>query len=386
MPHESTANAMMVTGAFDRISGTRNEPIYQEYNNFTVRTVGGNIIQGQVNRIKVTEVMFPYAIPTIINFKDDIDAANNVIVINSVTQTFSGAGTISTTSSTARQVTLPVGFYTGLEIATAIQAIITAGGPVFAGLDVTWDDTTNRISWTNTNVWSGADAAPNYFYNILIYATGNNNPQIQLQKPRLAWTLGLRSMAAKYPAIAPSNAAATSPQFASPLTPWLTPTGYPNAAGVSVPALPVWPAPYASSVIVGSPYSGRYTDFIDIVSHNLCGAQYVRDGNTNQNTVRRDIVARLYVADEVSLAGNYETGSRPFLIHRQFKSPKTMYWNVERSIDSIDLQLYDMYGQPLPTGVGLGPGVVGDPGDYAVTFQVEEGTISEQLGNNGYRM
>jgi hypothetical protein len=63
-----------------------------------------------------------------------------------------------------------------------------------------------------------------------------------------------------------------------------------------------------------------------------------------------------------------------------------MYWNVERSIDSIDLQLYDMYGQPLPTGVGLGPGVVGDPGDYAVTFQVEEGTISEQLGNNGYRM
>jgi hypothetical protein len=139
-----------------------------------------------------------------------------------------------------------------------------------------------------------------------------------------------------------------------------------------------------------SPYTGRYTDYIDIVSHKLCGAQYVRDGNTNQNVVRRDIVARVYVADEISAQGNYEIGSRPFLIHRQFKCPKTMYWTVERSIDTIDLELYDMFGQPLPTGLGLGAlagsnVIVGSDGNYAVTFQVEEGPSGEQSENVGYR-
>ena len=387
---ESIANAVMVTGAFDRINGTKLNPIYQPYNDFSVRTIGGNIIQGQVNRVQVTEVMFPYAIPTIINFKDGADAANNLLLVSAVSTTV--AAGVLTTVSNVQFISLAPGFYTGTEMEAAINAQLVAFPPIWADLICAFNPTNNRFSFTNTSVWDAANGAGT-FYNLLAYATGTSSPLVQLQKPRLAWTLGLRSIAAKYPPILPTNAAAVPAAFGTgpgPVLPWLVPQGYTNdGAPASVPALPVWPANYAVNRLLLSPYTGRYTDYIDIVSHNLCGAQFVRDGNTNQNTVRRDIIARLYIADEVSIPP-YETGSRPFVIHRQFQNPKTMFWNVERSIDSIDLQLYDMYGQPLPTGLGMnallgGTSLVGDPGDYAITFLVEEGKPEEQNANVGVR-
>jgi len=387
---ESIANAMMVTGSFDRINGSKISPTYQALNQFSVRTSGSNIIQGQVNRIKVTEIMFPYAIPTIIDFADGVDATNNVLALLGVKESIT-AGVLTSTSFVL-SINLPAGFYTGDEMATAIQAKLTAAGANWANLEVTWDDTNNRITFLNADVWDDGAGVQNFFYNIAPFVKGSLNPEIVLQQPELAWVIGYRSIAAQYPITAITNAAQTSVQFRSlgPQGPWLVPQGYPNAAGTSVPALPVFASGYAVSQIVMSPYTGRYTDFIDVVSHKLCGAQYVRDGNTNQNTVRRDIVARLYIADEISAQGNYEIGSRPFLIHRQFKSPKTMFWTVERSIDTIDLELYDMFGQPLPTGLGLqkiagAASLVGSAGDYSISFQVEEGPSGEQSENVGYR-
>ena len=57
-----------------------------------------------------------------------------------------------------------------------------------------------------------------------------------------------------------------------------------------------------------------------------------------------------------------------------------MKWTAERSIDSIDLVLYDQYGQPMPDAtpiaqVGAVPveqtGYSGSR-DYAITFLVDE--------------
>jgi hypothetical protein len=147
--------------------------------------------------------------------------------------------------------------------------------------------------------------------------------------------------------------------------------------------------------MVGTPYVGAYTPYIDICSPSLCQAQYVRDGNTNQNTIRRDLIARVYIASEVSTYTADPPGTRPFIIHRQFKNAKIMKWTAERSIDSIDLALYDQYGQPLPDAtpiaqVGSVPAgyvpvaATGYSGsrDYAITFLVDEHdeTMSPNVG------
>ena len=132
--------------------------------------------------------------------------------------------------------------------------------------------------------------------------------------------------------------------------------------------------------IVGAPFTGLYTDYIDITSPQLCQAQYVRDGNTNQGSNHRDLAIRLYVADETSmdLTANY---GRPFTIHRQFKNTKIMKWTVDRSIDSIDLQLFDQYGNPLPNNPKFNITSLSTPlantgfagsNDFNITFTVDE--------------
>ena len=161
-----------------------------------------------------------------------------------------------------------------------------------------------------------------------------------------------------------------------------------------MPPLPVFPPGYAVNAINGSTYTGVYTQYIDICSPTLCQAQYVRDGNTNQQVIRRDLICRLYVANEVSLFQTDPTGTRPFVIHRQFKNAKVMKWTAERSIDAIDIQLYDQFGNQLPQIPGYiatvaNPNAVqgalvaqGQPADFAITFLVDEHdeTTSPNLG------
>jgi hypothetical protein len=142
---------------------------------------------------------------------------------------------------------------------------------------------------------------------------------------------------------------------------------------------------------LGAAYSGHYTDYIDICSPTLCQAQFVRDGNTHQNVIHRDIICRLYVANEISVYYTDTTGTRPFIIHRQFKNAKVMKWTAERSIDAIDIQLYDMYGNYLPTSGSSVPGVSAfqqvNSGyrDFAISFLVDEPGAAEQSDNVGYR-
>jgi hypothetical protein len=180
----------------------------------------------------------------------------------------------------------------------------------------------------------------------------------------------------------------------------LVPSGYPNAAGGSVPPLPVFPAGYSYNAINGSTYTGAYTQYIDICSPTLCQAQNVRDGNTNQFSIHRDLICRLYITNDVSLYQADPTGTRPCVIHRQFKNAKIMKWSVDRSIDAIDIQLYDQFGNPLPNLPGYIDSVAnpnnyrgdavyqGQGAEFAITFLVDENTpeLVSDSENIGYRM
>ena len=372
----------MATSSLDRISGSQSAPQTQPYNNFRVQTLGGNIIQGQINKIRVAEIMFPYNIPTIVTGQNDTMA---VFFQRFIVGT--GAGL-----PIPLFVTIPGGYHTGTELAAALQtAVDTASASgVSAGIPgwppgviaVTFDARDQAIVLRNTTVYDGTTVgAVNYFFgwapDTPVTALPNlpNPNSFNLQD--LTFTMGFRNYFSSYPVtIVPPTTVYVN---------CIAPLNYPGAgtfAGINY-------ASYANAV-VGAQYTGRYTDWIDICSPALCQAQYVRDGNTNQGSIHRDLICRLYIASEVSTFLLDPVGSRPFVIHRQFKNAKVMKWTAERSIDAIDIQLYDMYGQVLPTPVNftlltpIAQTATSGAADFGITFLVDE--HDETMEHNvGYR-
>ena len=384
----------MATSSFDRLSSKVDasgnlSTNWQPYSKFRVQTLGGNIVQGQINKIRVAEVLFPYAIPTVINSTGDPTLGGGVglgqpsqqSADNAVLQ-WSYIAILPNPSHTvvedAGGVYLQTGYYTGTELAAIINAELESQKPLgypVGGFTVTYDTNTNSIVARNNTVWN--DASENYLYNFnLLY---NRNSISPMNQPNALWTLGLRDLFTQYPPIPHDSVLPPTVPPTLNLTPTLVPVGYPNAA-----PYPVFPVGYAPNIMVASTYTGLYTQYIDVCSPSLCQAQYVRDGNTNQAIIRRDIIARIYISSEVSTPLTNPAGSRPFLIHRQFKNAKVMKWTAERSIDNIDLVLYDQFGNQLPiipptlseaenpNDVNTGVILQSQPSDYAITFLVDE--------------
>jgi hypothetical protein len=346
-----------------------------------VQTLGGNIIQGQVNKIRVGEIYLPYDVPSIVQYSNDLMTVY-VYTVDGAT----GTGSVADLTN----ILVTPGFYTATELKTAISAQLTSAGALYANLVCEVDPVTNAIYFRNVGTWTAV--GNNYLYALLpISGTRSLSSSVNIndwEVPTLVWSLGLKSLYSRIGIVRqwPDDLLSSAP------LPVLVPVSYPNVA-----PNPVFQAGSFFQAIVGTPYNGAYTPYIDICSPSLCQAQYVRDGNTNQNTIRRDLIARVYVASEVSTTTADPPGARPFIIHRQFKNAKIMKWTAERSIDTIDLNLYDQYGQPLPDAtpiaqVGTVPAgyvpiaATGYSGsrDYAITFLVDE--HDEGLEHNvGYR-
>jgi len=387
------SNAVMATSSLDRTSGTATAPLTQPYNNFRVQTRGANLIQGQVNSVRVAEIYFPYEVPTVVENKND---ALRIVY-------WETDGTAITSYDVVAAVN--GGWYNESEMQDAVQeaiddALVGEGSYAAGDLTVTLD-VAGRLSFLNNTTADAPPAISKFFF---VYPqdkfTDLPASNANLFKPTLIWTLGLRALYANIP-LQPY----TGPQPAGwnngvvPIC--LVPEDYVNVAPIPGFEYPYFANPKRfARIMSGSVFTGRYTDWIDITSPVLCQNQYVRDSNTNQEVVRKDVVARLYIADEVSTFQDYQVGSRPFIIHRQFKNPKFMKWTAERSIDSIDLQLFDMWGEPLPAAVPyvvvaqegqVQPGFIPEgqyayngPNDYAITFLVNEAPAGKQGENVGY--
>jgi hypothetical protein len=359
-------NAIMATSSADRISS---DGTYQRYQNFRVQTQGGNIIQGQLNKIRVGEILFPYDIPTIIAGRNDV-LPITVVTVDGAT------GTASVQTLT---ITIPPAFYTSTELAVVINTLLVGD---LADLTVAVDSISGAFYFANSGTWNAA--ADNYLYIPQpISQTGSS----VYTSPCLLWTLGFRNIITEVGAIG------WVPQV--PLTAItsyvvLVPSAYPNVA-----PNPIVPAGHLYQAIVATPYLGLYTQYIDLCSPALCQSQYVRDGNTQQSVIHRDIICRLYIANEVSMFQTDPTGTRPFVIHRQFKNAKVMKWNVDRSIDAIDIQLFDQWGLEIPNSAVIQQiddldtitQPIGFSGarDFAITFLVDEPGAAEQEQNVGYR-
>lgn len=390
------SNALMATSSFDRLSGSRDLcgnviTQWQPYSNFRVQTLGGNIIQGQINKIRVAEILFPYNIPTIMGtaFSASVglgqspneSADNSFLEIVWYRVTAQGPGVAPIITVSILNTTVESGYYTGTELAAVIQAIITAEAATVGfgsgAFTVTFDTVTSSIVIRNNTTWSDVSGTDNYFMEFTYDPA--SGAQVSINQPNLLWTMGLRDIYARYPPVYVPTFGQAPVTPDDTISPVLAPINYPNIA-----PFPVFPTGYAPNIIVASPYTGCYTQYIDVCSPSLCQAQYVRDGNTNQKVIRRDLIARVYIASDNSVPLTNPAGARPFLIHRQFKNAKVMKWTAERSIDNIDLALYDQFGNQLPAipptlsstenpnDIDLNDILQSQPSDFAITFLVDE--------------
>lgn len=321
-------NASIVLNVRDRKNATA-----ENYNNALFNATGQNIIQGQIHSISLNEVNFPYDIPNI-QAKDGIYPGTNLFDVQFASEP---------PQENALECVVPPGFYTGVELETAINdAIATAN----AGLAVpfaddllpvlTYDAINNTYTFTQG---AGAGSGCSIFSPYTFWDYGGNLVRNTLGKDIMT-LLGFRqSQGAGF---------ATNAQY--------------------------------NPLVLGDVQSGSapvaFTQYIDICSPQLCKGQRFRDGSTTNLSRRSDVICRLYISNNV--ATQEEEGARPFVISRQFNNARVMKWTTDNSVGTIDIQLYDDVGQPLQT--------TWQPRPYQITFNCyEQNTdddgkmLSEQL-------
>jgi len=302
-------NASLVLNGRDR-----NTPTPRNYNSAVFSQTNQNIVQGQIYSVAVSEVNFPYDIPNIQSGFNYFFLDVNGFIIPGL----------------PLEIVVTPGFYTGTELAVAINAEILAAGaalptPLIATQmpTIAFDNTTNRFTFTGPT----APLTPQYNNWFLVspytFPFGASVTPNNLGKDILSIMGFLQGQGNTFSALAPANTLQAAQ--AAPLA---------------------------------------FTQYIDICSPQLCKFQYFRDGSTTNLARRTDIICRLYIANNVALAVGDVDGTRPFLINRQFQNPRVMRWTADNAIGQIDINLYDDVGQPLLT--------TWEPRPYQITFLASE--------------
>lgn len=197
-------------------------------------------------------------------------------------------------------------FYTGTELAAALQAKINTA--IGAGqITVSYDVARQRFTFT------GLTAT---IYSICYGNTDDTarpSTQDYFSKPSLARTMGL------------------------------------TVGMLDLPFL------FNNGTIISGITFLQYTAWVDIVSNRIHYDTEGKDGNTSQLQTR-DVLCRIFCADEISNYSSNAPGTRPFIIHRQFKTPKMVKMNPEQFLASVDFQVVDEYGDLCfaPSARGLG--------------------------------
>jgi hypothetical protein len=337
-------DALLVIDSADRSSSTSSTgealsiPSTQPYNNFRLQKPQ-NLVQGGFTRLQLTEINFPYAIP-------NVTANTNSFWVQIVNPALPPA------LITQKITILNAGFsYDGRTLALVIKDVMNLTPAISTDIGATW----NCQYLPNSETYGSQNGGFN------ISAIFPGPPPVGLPfklYPSDPSTIGTVPI--------PPKSLLNIMGF-NPLTNWTYLTSFAS-----------------SKTSLYAPLS--YTSYIDIVSSKLTYYQNVQDSSSKTNS-RGGTICRLYIANETSDAGTVgywyngdpaapfnpvqyvgtlPPGSAPFLIHRQFMSPKSFKWNKNTAIDWVDIQLYDDVGQLLPlTEEASYP-------DFQITFKCTE--------------
>ena len=278
-------NGNLVISSKDRFGGTFANPQSQPYNRFTIQK-GFPLQQGQIMNIKLSEVLFPYAIPNVNEYNNSFGISNDPDGLISV------------------QVIVPTGFYTGATLVATINPLISTALSATNVPVLSYNANTNVFTFTQ----SGA-GHPVSIYPILNSSGGP---------------------------VFSTNAPITSPSILSMMGFNFATQNYstPSPVLVSGPASLV----YTQYIDICSDVLTQYQNLPDAST-----------GTPNlQHVICRLYIANETSTTNADASGNpVFPGMVPFVIHRQFKNTKVMKWNNQNSVDRVDIQLYDDAGRAL---------------------------------------
>jgi hypothetical protein len=132
----------------------------------------------------------------------------------------------------------------------------------------------------------------------------------------------------------------------------------------------------------------QYTPYVDIVSRILTKNQNVRDGDTTKSNGPSKL-ARIYLSQpgcnnlyDIDASNNIGkcniVGCRPFILNREFNTPKVISWNTTENVDIIDIQVLDRLGFPVYiepfviNSVSNGELILGNTASFQFTIQATE--------------
>jgi hypothetical protein len=120
----------------------------------------------------------------------------------------------------------------------------------------------------------------------------------------------------------------------------------------------------------------------------LTKKQNVRDNSTSFIT-GQNLLCRVYLSEPgvtqirdgtVAPLGDADCpiiGCRPFILYREYSTPKQIYWDTKEFINVIDLRLIDykgniLYSQDQIATAAAPLSICGDASQYQLTLQVTE--------------
>jgi hypothetical protein len=309
---------MFTIDSGDRINAQFNpqEPIASvgttAYNNFVIAK-NENLLQGRFRKVAVTALRFPFGIP-------NINKRNNVLYVATAYPPIDGL--VSAGGSWIKLELFEGFYYGGYQTGTGLARILEAQLQLLTG-----------------------DATIQVLYDVGAFYTIRNtggSPLCLSPLPKTPTTFLERDTQSLLDVIGMSH------------TQML-----PYAQNASI----------AQQYIRGGVAKLLYTDYIDICSNALTGNQFANDATTQRFTPRGNLICRVYINNNISTdtlggfdsvypsstTGGIISGTRPFIIYREFTHPKWIKLNNETAIGQIDIQLYDDRGEPLYMPTYFGP-------------------------------
>ena len=275
------------------------------YQSTQYAAINQNLVQGQIEKLSVNEVNFPYDLPNVMGGYN----------------TFSISSLGYPVANNTVPITVPPGFYTGTELATAINVeIVNNMTPFVPTTDqpaVSYDTASNLFTFTAPAAPVDPQAGDVLLISPFVYSNDGN----------YVYGKDLLSM-----------------------------MGFKRYQGFQLGGRFTTARPLTSA---SAPLT--FTQYIDICSPELCQYQELKTGNSTNFSRRTDIICRLYVANNISVN---DAGYRPFIINRQYTNERMMRWTADGSIGNMSIQLYDDVGNPLK--------YEWRPRDFQITFNVYE--------------
>lgn len=256
-----------------------------------------NLIYGYMSRIALTQMNLTYRVPTV------TASSGNFIGNNLIGVTING--------SPPQQVVIAPGFYTSQGLAAAFQAALRATAGGFLSSAVVTAPTSQTVGYASSAQTGFLVNSGSVSINIS-FARLNTSAAVLANSTRAYRLLGI------------------------------------NTGGT-------WGNQIASQfVTLGTP-NLLPTDYVDVVSQTLTNYKDTKDANSSVQSPG-SVLGRIWLTEDSSINGQTATngypdpnllGAAPMNFCKTWYNPNWSQWSPNQAINSVDVTLLDMWGQPL---------------------------------------